>query len=95
MIHARSFRFDTASLHGLFAPRKPRALWLRALLGVVGLGLLALLVFFSVFVGAAMIAAGLAWRLLRGRGRTASAGDTRVVDGEYRVVRKAALPGSR
>ncbi len=95
MIQARSFRFDTASLHGLFSPRKPRALWLRAVLGVVGLAVLALLVFFSLFVGAAMIAAGLAWRLLRGRGRVTVPGDSRVVDAEYRVVGKEALPGSR
>ncbi|WP_374013222.1 hypothetical protein [Pseudoxanthomonas koreensis] len=85
----RPFRFDTAVLGSLFAPRKPRSPLLRLALGVVGLGLLALLVFFSVFVGAAMIAAGLAWKLLRGH-RQPARGQT--MDAEYRVLRKPVLP---
>ncbi|HET6395396.1 MAG TPA: hypothetical protein VFF91_00980 [Pseudoxanthomonas sp.] len=92
----RSFRFDTASLHTLFAPRKPRAPLLRLALGLVGLALLAVLVFVSVFVGAAMVAGGLAWKLLRNRGANAPArAGARVVDAEYRVLRKPALPASR
>lgn len=88
-MHFRSFRFDTATLGTLFAPRKPRAPLLRLALGLVGVGVLALLVFFSVFVGAAMLVAGLVWKLLHGhrkpvRGRT--------VDAEYRVLRKPVLP---
>ena len=56
-MHARSFRFDTTQLHGLFAaPRKPRMPLLRVALGLVGLALLAVLVFFGVFIGAAMLA---------------------------------------
>ena len=87
----RAFRFDTTVLNALFSPRKPRTPLLRVALGLVGLALLAVLVFFSVFVGAAMIAAGLAWKLLRGRqARTAASG--RVVDAEYRVLRKPVLP---
>ena len=87
----RAFRFDSAALNALFSPRKPRTPLLRVALGLVGLAVLAVLVFVSVFVGAAMIAAGLAWKLLRGRtARTGAAGQ--VVDAEYRVLRKPALP---
>lgn len=91
-MQARSFRFDSAQLHGLFAPRKPRTPLLRAALGLVGLVLLAMLVFFGLFVGAAMLAAGLAWRLLRKRERPAA---SQVVEAEYRVVRKPELPSPR
>lgn len=90
-MHQRSFRFDSARLRDLFQPRKPRHPLLRVALGVVGVALLALLVFFSVFVGAAMLAAGLAWKLLRGRG-SARPGAHPVMDGEYRVLRRQALP---
>lgn len=93
----RAFRFDTSLLNALFSPRKPRAPLLRLALGLVGLALLAVLVFFSVFVGAAMIAAGLAWKLLRGRqaARAAGASSRQVVDAEYRVLRKPVLPSPR
>lgn len=73
-----------------FEPRKPRHRLLRFVLGVVGLGLLALLVFFSVFVGAAMIVAGLTYKLWQRRGKPMSARGPRhahdVVEGEFRVV---------
>lgn len=90
-MHHRSFRFDSARLRDLLQPRKPRHPLLRAGLGLLGLVLLALLVFFSVFVGAAMIAAGLAWKLLRGRS-VRPAAHTTVMDAEYRVLRRQALP---
>jgi hypothetical protein len=89
----RSFRLDSSLLNSLFAPRKPRTPLLRLALGLVGLALLAVLVFFSVFVGAAMIAAGLAWKLLR-RSPARAPGRGKVVDAEYRVLRKPALPTS-
>lgn len=82
---AQTFRFDSSQFRHAFEPRKPRARWLRVLLGVVGLAVLAVLVMFSVFVGAAMIAAGLVFRLWQGRGRPA-ARERRVVEGEYTVV---------
>ncbi|KAF1694259.1 hypothetical protein [Pseudoxanthomonas koreensis] len=100
-MHARSFRFDSSRLHGrlhgLFAaPRKPRTPALRALFGVVGVALLALLVFFGLFVGAAMLTAGLAWRLLARRGgQRPQARPDRIVDAEYRVVDRQRLPGTR
>lgn len=84
-VHA--FRFDSFRFRPGFAPRKPRHPLLRFALGVVGLGVLALLVMFSVVLGAAMIVAGIGYKLWRGR-RTpiARAKDPRVVDGDYRVV---------
>ena len=94
-MHARSFRFDSLHLHGLFSPRKPRTPALRVLFGVVGLLLLALLVFFGLFIGAAMLTAGLAWRLLRRREPRRDAAARAVVDAEYRVVAKPELPAPR
>jgi hypothetical protein len=49
------------------------------------------LVFVSVFVGVAMLAAGVLVRLFRMRGKPV-ARDHRVVDGQYRVIAKPALP---
>lgn len=103
---AQTFRFaDQRSqwnafqsrVRSAFEPRKPRHRLLRFVLGVVGLGLLALLVFFSVFVGAAMIAVGLAYKLWQRRGKpmTARARRSDVVEGEFRVVAPGALPGQR
>lgn len=77
----------------LFEPRKPRHPLVRLAVGLAGLAILAVLIFFSVFVGAAMILAGVTWKLL---GRKRAAAPRRdVVEGEYRVVRKPALPLSR
>jgi len=92
----RSFRtpFDSSRLRAAFAPRKPRNALLRVALGLLGLGLLAVLLVFGLFVGAAMLGAGLLLRLWRQRGKPIAA-DRRVVDAEYRVVRKPVLPLSR
>lgn len=89
-----SAHFHFNGFRSAFAPRKPRHPLLRLALGLVGLAVLCVLVFFSVFVGAAMIVAGLAYKLLRQRGKPV-ARDARVVDGEYRVIRKPAMPLSR
>ena len=92
-VHA--FRFDPQRLHAAFAPRKPRHPLARLAIGLLGIGVLALLVFFSVFVGIAMLTVGLAYRLLQQRAKPAFvARDSRVVDGEYRVVAKTALPSA-
>lgn len=61
------------------------------LLGLLGLGVLLVLVFFSVFVGVAMLAVGLAYRLWKQRGKPI-ARDASVVDGEFQVVHKSVLP---
>ncbi len=95
---SQTFRFDThqfqSRVRSAFEPRKPRHRVLRFVLGVVGLGLLGLLVMFSVVVGAIMLVAGLGYKLWHGRGKPApgrvgrGAQDPRVVDAEYRVVDK-------
>ncbi|MDQ3617132.1 MAG: hypothetical protein M3374_00100 [Pseudomonadota bacterium] len=94
--HAQSqFRVYQSRVRHAFEPRKPRHRLLRFAFGVIGLGLLVLLVMFSVFVGAAMIAAGLLYRLWAGRGKPTiarAAADARVVEGEYRLV-DPAVPG--
>lgn len=89
---ARTFQFN--AFRSAFAPRKPRHPLLRIALGVLGVAVLCVLVFFSVFVGAAMIAAGLALKLLKSRGKPVAA-RARIVEGEYHVVRKPVLPLSR
>lgn len=94
-MHARAFRFDS---FGNVA-RKPRSPLLRVLFGVVGLVLLSLLLFFGLFVGLAMLATGLAWRLLhrsqRHRSEAARTGDGHIVDAEYRVIDRPQLPAPR
>lgn len=85
------FRFDRNAFRNGFAPRKPRHPLLRVLLGMLGLGVLLVLVFFSVFVGVAMLAAGLLYRLWKQRGKP-MARPARVVDGEFRVLGKPVLP---
>jgi len=96
---AHAFRFDqvNARMRSVFsAPRKPRHRVLRVVLGIVGLALLAVLVMFGLFVGAAMIAAGLLVKQWKQRGKPAlnsnGARDARVLDGEFRVVDPASLP---
>lgn len=96
---ARVFGFDSTRLHGAFAPRKPRHPLARLAIGLLGLGVLALLVFFSVFVGVAMLAVGLLYRLTRQCGkpllrRADAPGAQRVVDGEYRIVGKTIFPSA-
>jgi hypothetical protein len=93
---AHAFHFDTRRLHAAFAPRKPRHPLARVAIGLLGIGVLALLVFFSVFVGAAMLAVGLLYRLVRNSRKPMAAPGTRtrVVEGEFRVVGKPVLPSA-
>ncbi len=97
LMFAQAFRFDPRRLHAALAPRKPRHPLARLAIGLLGLGVLAVLVFFSVFVGIGMLTVGLVYRLLRQRGkpvfaRNPRASRGRIVDGEFRVVGKTALP---
>lgn len=81
------------ALRNLFAPRKPRHPLLKLAFGLVGVALLAVLVVIGLFVGVAMLLGGALLRLLRLRGQpVARRADARVVEGEYRVVGKPALP---
>lgn len=95
---AQTFRFDSAQfqsrVRSAFEPRKPRHRLLRFALGLVGLGLLAVLVMFSVVLGATMIAAGLVYKLWKRRNNPI-ARDARVVEGEFRVVGQRVLDGDR
>jgi hypothetical protein len=89
-MRVRAFNFD--QFRHVFAPRKPRHPLVKLAVGLLGLAILAGLVFVSVFVGAAMILGGIAMKLLSQRSKRPSAARQHVVDGEYRVLRKPALP---
>jgi len=92
---AFAHRFDFASFRHGFAPRKPRSPLARLLLRLLGVAVLVVLVFVSVFVGIAMLSIGLLLRLWKRRNDPAHVTrDPRVVDGEFEVVRKHALPSA-
>jgi len=84
-------RWRGAGFTAVFAPRKPRHPLVRLLFGLAGIALLAVLLVFGVVIGAAMLAAGLAMRLLGRRPAAAAQGDGTVLDGDYRVVDKPLL----
>ena len=88
-----AFRSRTAFFHRMHSPRKPRHPLVRIALGMLGLGVLAVLVFFSVFVGTAMLGAGLLWRLWRSRNQPL-AHRPRVLDGQFHSVRRPVLPSA-
>ncbi|CAN5600284.1 hypothetical protein BH23PSE2_BH23PSE2_09100 [soil metagenome] len=90
-LHAR---FDAAGLGAVFAPRKPRHPLLRLGVGLLGVAVLVLLLALALVIGSVMIVAGLARRLLS-RDTRRPVPDARVVDGEYRVLRKPVLPLAR
>ncbi|MGH8109911.1 MAG: hypothetical protein ACREO1_14465 [Arenimonas sp.] len=79
-------------MHRVFSycPSKPRSPLMRLLFGLLGLTLLAFLLVFGIFIGAAMLLFAAARRLLSSR-RPASVanqpGD--VIDAEYHVVDKS------
>ncbi len=83
-------QFHRDSLRWAFAPRKPRHPLLRIAFGLVGLALLVVLLVLGLFVGAAMVAAGLLLKFWRQRGKPIAA-EKNVVEGEYRVVGKPLL----
>jgi len=90
-----SAAFHGARLRAVFAPHKPRHPLLRFTFGMIGLGLLALLLVLGVFIGAAMLAAGMFYRLWRQRGKPIASERPLVkaayVDGEYRLIAKSDL----
>ncbi|GAB3729100.1 hypothetical protein GCM10028862_07220 [Luteimonas pelagia] len=96
-MHVHAFRFDSTRLHALFAPRKPRNPLLRLGAALLGLALLAVLLVGGLFVGLAMLAAGVVLRLLNLRGKPiarqrARDMDGQVLDGTFRVVDRHSLP---
>ena len=90
--HHTFHRFRTFAFS---APRRPRHPLLRLALGVIGIALLLALVVVGVFVGAAMLAGGLLWRLWALRGKPAAGTRRGSIDGDYHVVGKAQLPLAR
>lgn len=94
-----SFRFHQHVFDRIKAPRRPRHRWLRVALGVAGIALLLALLFVSVFVGIAMLGAGMLLRLYKQRGKPMAARarniDDRHLEGTFRVVGKAQLPLAR
>ncbi|MEO5566821.1 MAG: hypothetical protein ABIR05_09280, partial [Luteimonas sp.] len=86
---ALHFRFDRRAFFrsAQMPPRHRRHPLLRIVIGILGLAVLALLVFFSVFVGASMLAVGLLYKLFRRRPQTIMR-PANVVEGEYHVVGK-------
>ena len=94
MSFRRSPLFNRLRFGAFGAPRRPRHPFLRIALGLLGVTLLIALLFVSVFVGIAMLGAGMLFRLSRQR-RAQAATRARSIDGDYRVVAKAQLPMAR
>lgn len=90
-LHNLLLRWRSTGFTAVFAPRKPRHPLMRLLFGLAGVALLAVLLVFGVVIGAAMLVAGLAIRLLAGRRGAAASGDGNVLNGDYRVVDKPLL----
>ena len=71
-----------------YRPHKPRTPWLKLLLGLVGVVLLAVLVAFGLVIGLAMLLFAAARRLFRPRAVAADVAAPDVIEGEYAVVAK-------
>ncbi|MEZ0469575.1 hypothetical protein [Luteimonas salinilitoris] len=85
-------RYRASGVSAVFSPRKPRHPLLRLAFGLLGLALLAVLLVFGVVIGAAMLTAGLAMRLLRQREQPDAGRQRRgALDGEFRIVDKPLL----
>ena len=97
----RDPRFVFNHFRTAFAPRKPRNPLLRIALGLVGLVILAGLLVVGLFVGAAMLLAGLVMKLLAPRRTARVHAGTRasshpgVVDAQYTVVSRQAIDAPR
>ena len=81
-------------MRSAFEPLKTRHRLLRFSLGLVGLGLVLVLLAFSLVIGAVMIGGGLLYRLWARRGKPIARA-ANVVEGEYRVVTRQALSQNR
>lgn len=92
----RKVRFNRSRFAAFTAPRRPRHPMLRIALGMLGVAVLLALLFISVFVGVAMLAAGVLLRLWKQRGKPiARTSRANSIDGDYRIVGKAQLPLAR
>lgn len=74
------------------APRRPRHRVLRIALGAMGIALLLALLFVSVFVGIAMLGAGMLLRLWQQRAKPIATSRVDPITADYRVLSKAQLP---
>ncbi len=74
------------------APRRPRHRILRIVLGTLGVAVLLALLFVSVFIGIAMLGAGMLLRLRKQRGKPVATPRANSIDADYRVLSKAQLP---
>ena len=73
------------------APRRPRHPVLRIALRLVGVALLLALLFVSVFIGIAMLGAGLLLRSWKQRAKPIATPRANTIDADYRVLSKAPL----
>ena len=78
-------------LQARFAARRPRNPIARALVALVGIALLLVLLVIGVVLGISMVLGATVWRALRQRRQPQAAGG-RVIEGQYRHARQAALP---
>jgi hypothetical protein len=90
-LHAR---FDASGFGAAFAPRKPRHPLVRFAVGLLGIALLLALLAVALVVGSVVLLVGLLRRVFA-RGGRAPVADKRVVEGEFRVLRKPVLPLAR
>ncbi len=80
-------------LNPFTTPCRPSHRILRVGLGLAGIALLVALLFVSVFVGIAMLGAGMLLRLWKQRGKPIAAPRANdSIDADYRVLSKAHLP---
>ena len=99
----RNPQFYFNNFRAVFAPRKPRNPLVRVALGLVGLVILAILLVVGLFVGAAMLLAGLVLKLVNPRRSNSNTGNTannrrhdpNVVDAQYTVVSRQAIDAPR
>lgn len=96
----RNPQFYFNNFRAVFAPRKPRNPLVRVALGLVGLVILAGLLVVGLFVGAAMLLAGLVLKLVKPRRNAGTVHnnrrhDSNVVDAQYTVVSRQAIDAPR
>lgn len=96
----RNPQFVFNQFRAVLSPRKPRNPVLRVVLGLAGLVILAGLLVVGLFVGAAMLLAGLVMKLFAPRraqrqATSRPAGSHDVMDAQYTVVNRQAIDAPR
>lgn len=85
---ARRFHFDRTQWRGAFVPRKPRHPIAKLSIGLLALGILAAMIVLGLFVGVAMLLAGMLYKLWRMRGRPIAPHSHGWLRADYRVLAK-------